>query len=158
MQVEAPGGAVTHLHRGEVAPALMIKQGNRLVAWLMAVDLYVLFVLWHAHIVPASDGRPDIYRLSAEHGGECAEAPDVVGRRRKPTTRPSTTGCVRMRGSLTSAAAEVNRPSFLAEVVATVRQPAWCHSAFVVMIRSSPMASAIRGRRLAAEPQPVGVS
>ena len=54
MQVQAPGSAVTDLHRGEVAPALMIKQGNRLVARLMAVDLYI-YVLWHEHIVPATD-------------------------------------------------------------------------------------------------------
>src|SRR5215469_8519682 len=59
MQVEAPGSAVTHLHRGEVAPALMIKQGNRLVAGLTAVDLYVSRVLWHGHIVPATDRCPD---------------------------------------------------------------------------------------------------
>src|SRR5215469_2720187 len=58
MKVEAPGSAVTDLHRGEVAPALMIKQGNRLVARLMAVDLYVECVHWHGHIVPAIDWRP----------------------------------------------------------------------------------------------------
>jgi hypothetical protein len=59
MQVEAPGSAVTHLHRGEVAPALMIEQGNCLAARRMAVDLYVWCAYWHEHIVPVTDWRSD---------------------------------------------------------------------------------------------------